>query len=162
MKALKGRLHKLESTITIRMREPRPPTEEDIRLGDAFQELFKTAPPVVEAEVNDWAISRRGYQPREASSLVYAVLDCVWEHMERGTPLAMPAEVAEVYINSPEARPLHECEDCGYAVPYQHANPLAVPPAPVRIHFERCPLCGGKVGYWAYRMKRQREQQASA
>lgn len=50
--------------------------------------------------------------------------------------LAMPADVAEVYIEDPSALPLHDCEHCGYAVPHQH--------------FSSCPLCGGRVGWYAY------------
>ena len=50
--------------------------------------------------------------------------------------LAMPPAVCEVYLNDPAALPLHDCEDCGYKVPHSY--------------FERCPLCGGRVGWYAF------------
>lgn len=36
----------------------------------------------------------------------------------------------------------HDCEDCGYSVPYNY--------------FATCPLCGGHVGYYAYFLKHPR------
>ena len=50
--------------------------------------------------------------------------------------LAMPPEVAEVYLQHQHALPLHDCEACGYRVPHGF--------------FEQCPLCGGRVGWNAY------------
>jgi hypothetical protein len=50
--------------------------------------------------------------------------------------LAMPPDVADVYLSDPDALPLHSCEDCGYRVPHQY--------------FQECPLCGGRVGWNAY------------
>ena len=161
MRALKGRLEKLEGTTTVRSRDPRAATEAEIRIGEALQELYSDAPQQVEVEVSEWVTANLGYRRQEASTLVYAVLSCVWNHLDRGTPLAMPTEVADVYSRFPEARPLHECEECGYAVPFEQARPLSVPPAPERVFFERCPLCGGRVGWWAHGMKRSRDVQAA-
>jgi hypothetical protein len=155
-------LEKWADTLAMRSGERRPPTDEEIRFGNALRELCRNAPLVVAAEMNQWVISNGAYQSREASTLVFAVLSCVKDHLDRGTPLAMPREVVEVYSRFPEARPSHECEDCGYALPFGHPQPLSNPPQPVKIHFEYCPLCGGKVSRLAFRMKRQRELQATA
>ena len=50
--------------------------------------------------------------------------------------LAMPPQVAEVYLVHTDALPLHDCEDYGYGVPHDY--------------FKQCPLCGGRVGWYAY------------
>jgi hypothetical protein len=60
--------------------------------------------------------------------------------------LAMPPELAEVYLAKDEL-PLHECEDCGADLPFGH--------------FPACPLCGGRIGWYAYFMRRKAEADAS-
>jgi hypothetical protein len=65
--------------------------------------------------------------------------------------LAMPPEVAEVYLNY-DALPLHDCEDCGLWVP---VTPGEYRGRPAVRHFEDCPLCGGRTGYAAYFNRRQ-------
>jgi hypothetical protein len=54
--------------------------------------------------------------------------------------LAMPPALADVYL-AHDVLPLHECEDCGVHLPYQH--------------FKTCPLCGGHVGWYAFWQKHQ-------
>ncbi len=57
--------------------------------------------------------------------------------------LAMPPEVAEVYMFQ-DVLPLHDCADCGYRLPFGF--------------FEVCPLCGGRIGYYAYWKRCSAEQ----
>ena len=70
--------------------------------------------------------------------------------------LAMPPEVAEVYLNH-QALPLHDCEDCGFRVP---VTPGEYKGRPAQRHFEACPLCGGRTGYEAH-FKRCKAESAS-
>lgn len=50
--------------------------------------------------------------------------------------MAMPPEVAQVYLEHESTMPLHDCRECGYKVPHEL--------------FKACPLCGGHVGWYAY------------
>jgi len=61
-------------------------------------------------------------------------------------PLALPPEVAQVYLDDRDAWAAHDCEDCGYPVPVRTGKSL-------QRYFERCPLCGGRTGYSAYYLK---------
>jgi len=90
-----------------------------------------------------------------ASRLLQRCLDGLWRS-ERHWPhseippevyLAMPPEVAEVYLAHPEALPLHDCEDCGYKLPHGF--------------FEKCPLCSGRVGFSAFFLKRQQSRRST-
>ena len=58
----------------------------------------------------------------------------------------MPAVVAEVFFQRDELR-LHECEDCGYELPMKC--------------FKACPLCGGRIGWYAYYNRRKAAADAS-
>ena len=63
--------------------------------------------------------------------------------------LAMPPLAAQVYLDHPDAMPLNDCcEACGYRVPVKY--------------FEACPLCGGRVGWYAYHRKRTAESPPEA
>ena len=57
---------------------------------------------------------------------------------------AMPPPVADVYLARDEL-PLHDCEDCGFSLP--------------QGYFESCPLCGGRIGWYAYFEKHQNDPQ---
>lgn len=59
--------------------------------------------------------------------------------------LAMPPVLAEVYLAKDEL-PLHECEDCGCHLPFGY--------------FDGCPLCGGRIGWYAYYSRRKAEADA--
>jgi hypothetical protein len=37
--------------------------------------------------------------------------------MASGAPVALPPEVAEVYLNDPDAYPTYGCDGCGYLMP---------------------------------------------
>jgi len=71
--------------------------------------------------------------------------------------LAMPPQVAEVYLDH-DAMPLHNCEDCGFRVPITPGRDGK----PARRHFDTCPLCGGKVGWYAYFNRRKAEADAAS
>ena len=60
--------------------------------------------------------------------------------------LAMPPALAEVFLEQ-EALRLHECEDCGFDLPFGH--------------FPSCPLCGGRIGWYAYYNRRKAEADAA-
>ena len=70
------------------------------------------------------------------SAMMWAESDSI---IPRAIALAMPPIVADVYLNHADAGTLHDCEDCGYRVPYNY--------------FAACPLCGGGVGYSAFFLK---------
>ncbi len=60
--------------------------------------------------------------------------------------LALPAEVAEVYLNYKDAWPTDECRSCGYRMPYVAGDWLGYGEdrsgrAPKRF-FKECALCG--------------------
>jgi hypothetical protein len=57
--------------------------------------------------------------------------------------LAMPPAVAEVYLAHGPS-PFHDCEDCGYNLPHGY--------------FDACPLCGGRIGWYAYWERRKSER----
>jgi hypothetical protein len=59
--------------------------------------------------------------------------------------LAMPPGVAEIYL-AEDALPLHDCEDCGFCVPVSPGRDGRS----ARRHFDTCPLCGGRVAWYAY------------
>ena len=56
---------------------------------------------------------------------------------------AMPPVVAEVYLRHGPL-PLQDCENCGYKLPHGY--------------FDACPLCGGRIGWYAYFSRRKAEQ----
>jgi hypothetical protein len=69
---------------------------------------------------------------------------------------AMPPVVAQVYLEH-DALPLHECEDCGYKIPI---TPGTYRGTGAIRHFDSCPLCGGRVGWYAYWKRRTEEAKA--
>ncbi|CCF83599.1 hypothetical protein [Nitrolancea hollandica] len=58
---------------------------------------------------------------------------------------ALPAAIAEVYLDHPEATPLHACWECGLYIPIRPG--LTQPYRPVIKFFDSCPECGGRVAY---------------
>jgi hypothetical protein len=84
------------------------------------------------------------------SKLTINALRYIYRHLSDGTPLALPFSVASVYLEDPNVMATHDCEECGYRVPVGCPEPLATPPKPVRVYFERCPLSGERVGYAAF------------
>lgn len=82
----------------------------------------------------DWVRGRTG--PCTLARVVSHALAREW-----GGPLALPAEVAEVYLREPETLPLHTCTSCGYRTPTFVGHGYDKHPA----YFSRCPLCAGRV-----------------
>ena len=83
---------------------------------------------------------------------LYCRIDMPSSSIRPEVSFAMPPAVAEVYL-SPEkysgfALPLHDCEDCGFKVPN-----VSHPGEPHGL-FTRCPLCGGRTGWYAYVLNR--------
>ncbi|MFL5338735.1 MAG: hypothetical protein ACJ8F7_01095 [Gemmataceae bacterium] len=64
-------------------------------------------------------------------------------------PVELPPALVCVYLEDPEAVPLHDCADCGLAVPV-HPGPRGYEDEPARAYFPTCPCCGGPTGLYAY------------
>src|SRR5579864_2891037 len=69
----------------------------------------------------DWVSGRTG--PCTLARIVAHALAREW-----GGPLALPAEVAEVYLREPETLPLHTCTNCGYRTPTFVGRGYETPP----------------------------------
>ena len=92
--------------------------------------------------------------PRE-NGVARAAIDVMVSHLERGTPLALPPEVAEI-CNSDGFASLRcmpdACEACRYPLPYRRRATWGGGRVEPEVHyFERCPLCGGPVGRMPWR-----------
>lgn len=67
-------------------------------------------------------------------------------------PEHIPVELMNVYLCDPEAVPLHDCEDCGLAIPIRPHRILGLEAEPEQTYFPNCPLCGARTGpyfYWS-------------
>jgi hypothetical protein len=93
--------------------------------------------------------------------LTVATIQYVEGHIQKGLPLALPPAVAQMYLDDPGSIAIHDCEDCGYEVPIGCALPHISPPKPVTSYFDRCPLCGGKTGYYAFYQRNARLKKTS-
>ena len=69
-------------------------------------------------------------------------------------PAVMHPQVAQVYLDHPDASVVHDCEDCGLGIPGHTGIQRGREVIPFRRYFDRCPNCGGRVGYAAYYYKR--------
>src|SRR4051812_28046908 len=67
----------------------------------------------------------------------------------RPLPRSLPAVLIEVYLNDPEALPLHDCARCGLTVPIRPSR-FAYDAEPQRVYFPECPVCTGPTGLYAY------------
>src|SRR5205807_950104 len=63
-------------------------------------------------------------------------------------PRQVPEAVIAVYLADPEARPHHDCEECGMAVPVRPGHGLDDELSEY-AYFPCCPACGGKTGRYA-------------
>jgi hypothetical protein len=118
-------------------RLPRPlqPDAEAGYFRDMFISLLERMDTAYRAHVlADIQRSPVGFDHR-STNLTMAAARYVWQHVQCGTPLEMPAEVAAVFAQDSQARTRQECEDCGYDLPKG---------------FALCPLCGGRVGMGGY------------
>src|SRR5215467_11866695 len=149
MKVLERRIARLESSVgpAKRMLTPR-----ETAFVACFNRLMESMDPRHARIVREEVLGGRQATdegPRY-SKLTINALRYIYRHLSDGTPLALPFSVAAVYLEDPDVVAIHDCEDCGYQVPVCCAEPLATPPKPGCRYFERCPLCGGRVGYAAF------------
>jgi len=161
-RSLEKRMARLETVFRPVLKQP--PTEADLAFTSALRKLLGTMDPrhacIVVADL------ARLRDPTTAcgsrfSELTVAAIQYVERHIQEGLPLALPPVVAQVYLDDPCLVAIHDCENCGYEVPIGYAEPHTNPPKPVRIYFDRCPLCGGKTGYYAFYQRNSRLKKAS-
>jgi hypothetical protein len=129
--------------------------EERAKLDAAWACMYATMDPeharlVVEAYEAGYQYVTSPSWGSPASRLLSRCLDALrrqqrwpYDEIPPEVAFAMPPVVAEVYL-ARDVLPLHECEDCGYKLPFGF--------------FEVCPLCGGRIGYYAYWHRRTRER----
>ena len=67
----------------------------------------------------------------------------------RPVPMSFPPNLVQVYLDDPEAVPLHDCARCGLAVPVC-AGWDGYEGEPARVYFPTCPCCDGPTGLYAY------------
>ena len=65
-------------------------------------------------------------------------------------PREVPWQLVEVYLLDPDAEPLHDCEECGMAVPVRCSRRVGHEPVAERRYFPTCPCCGGRTGRFAF------------
>jgi hypothetical protein len=75
-----------------------------------------------------------------------ALLRVMWTlvmwHMEDGTPTVMSAEVAQVYVEDPDAWPLRRCAGCRYLLPMQAKLRADRTFREIASYSGTCPVCG--------------------
>ncbi len=76
-------------------------------------------------------------------------------------PESIPTELLQVYLNDPEAVPLHECETCGIAIPIRPDRLNGLDDEPEHTYFESCPACAGRTGLYLYASRRLEVQPVS-
>jgi hypothetical protein len=62
----------------------------------------------------------------------------------------LPGELIAVYLADSDAEPLHDCAQCGLAIPVKATRRCGHEAAVERIYFPTCPCCGGSTGRHAY------------
>lgn len=65
-------------------------------------------------------------------------------------PRDLPWELVEVYLLDHDAEPLHDCEECGVAIPVRCSRRVGHEPVAERRYFPACPCCGGRTGRFAF------------
>lgn len=76
-------------------------------------------------------------------------------------PQELPAELVQVYLDDPEAAPLHDCESCGVAIPVRPNRIDGLEAEPEQTYFPTCPICGGRTGLYMY-VSRQAEREETS
>jgi hypothetical protein len=69
---------------------------------------------------------------------------------EARVPELIPAELVRVYLADSEAVPLHDCENCGIAIPVRPHPLRGFEGEPDQIYFPSCPVCGGRTGWYLF------------
>jgi len=158
MRSIASRLTRIEACLP---RRPvrRPLSDADVQCWDAFESLLRKMDPdhanMLKRELWLWAGARHRGIRFEISSLLFAAFKIVKRHLEKGTPLVMPAEVAAIYVANPELDSSYECEDCGYELPVRRARQSEQEQT---IYFTRCPLCDGQVSWCGLLVKQSRKK----
>jgi len=156
---LSQRLARLEKVVSPRLRvldQQREYAEEVARKRQAAWEyMYPTmseehAALVVDAYGRGLAYSDHPESRSPAGRLLRRCLDAMspathWPYCDipPEVKFAMPPVVAEVYLRDGPT-PFHDCEDCGYKLPHRY--------------FDVCPLCGGRIGWYAYYSRRDAER----
>jgi hypothetical protein len=152
MQSLMKRVHRLEALIP-RVPAPGPKTEADRKFAATMRILLERMDPNHARLVLD-DLKRVHSDPNERyCDFTVSVWERVRNHLKENQPLVFPAEVAGIYLSGEYSATKYDCEDCGYDLPTKWPDRYANPPTPMRIYFERCPLCGGKVGWHAFYAK---------
>jgi hypothetical protein len=110
--------------------------------AEAVEQLLAAVDPQQRAAVQqflkDWHAGGRGLREWARSLL----------RRGKAVPEALPRELVQVYLDDPDAEPLHDCARCGVAVPV-HPAPRGAGGAEF-AYFRLCPVCGGRTGLYAY------------
>jgi hypothetical protein len=75
-------------------------------------------------------------------ALARAVWFLLIAHVTTGSPVSLPPNVADVYLNDPDAYPANACEGCGYLLP---SRSRILPDGSYRHvawYMGECPVCG--------------------
>ena len=123
------RVERLEKNA--RFQPSAPDGAEDLQYWQMVEKLLLQMDAKYVTLVKEDLDGGRGRDLRQYSQLTMAVLDRALDHMEIGSPLALPAAVAEAYMANPNAGNSASCLQCRYRLP--------------RASFRLCPLCGGLV-----------------
>jgi hypothetical protein len=153
MCSLIRRIAKLEARLLPVPRPREPPSAENLRFQDALRRLLGRMEPQHRSLVIEDLNNCTGRLDYRFSPFTSIVLFYVEKHLKAHTPLELPRAVASIYLEDLDARPEHECADCGYNVPITYARPFARPPRTETVYFAGCPLCGGTAGAQAFYSK---------
>jgi hypothetical protein len=75
-------------------------------------------------------------------ALVRAALLILVDHLASGAPVALPPNVAEIYLSDPDAYPTNPCDSCGYLLPTQSKISPNGTYQHVGWYLGACPVCG--------------------
>lgn len=124
----------------------------DARWADACQQFIAAAPESIRESVERSLHSLHG----GGFGLRNWVSSLAWRGGK--LPEEIPAELVQVYLDDPEAAPLHDCESCGVAIPVRPNRIDGLEAEPEQTYFPSCPVCGGRTGLYMY-VSRQAESE---
>ena len=161
MRSMINRIHRLEALIPP-FPPPKPKTVADLKWVATTGILLERMDPTHARLVLEDLKRVCGGSNERHCDLTVSVWERVRNHIKQNQPLVFPAAVASIYLSGEYSATTYDCEDCGYDLPTKWPNPNANPPTPQRIYFERCPLCGGNVGWHAFYAKHRIYKQQGA
>jgi hypothetical protein len=113
MRSLIRRIAKLEARLLPVPPSCQPPNAEDLRFQDALKRLLERMEPqhrsLVVEDLNN-CTGRLDYRFNPFTSIVFYYVS---QHLKAHRPLEFPGAVASIYLEDPDARPEHDCADCG-------------------------------------------------